>query len=214
MEGSKTDCTPVLFIQFARSPVLGRVKTRLLTVLSPSQALALHLQLLRHTATTLLESGLGDVELWLSEESLHPDITALADKGLSALKVQSGQDLGQRMCAAIFSGLNRADKVVLVGSDCPGIDSNYLLAAIAELDNSNVVLGPASDGGYVLIAARRCCAEIFANVDWGSERVLQQSIENLETLKWSYSLLDVLDDIDRPEDLALLSEFGMAVASE
>jgi uncharacterized protein len=213
MVRSSYDKPPVLFIQFARAPVLGSVKTRLRPAISSTQALALHLQLLRRTAITLLDSGLAEVELWLSDSSHHPDITALAAKGLPT-RVQSGEGLGQRMCAAISAGLSGADKVVLVGSDCPGIDSNYLKEALAELETNDVVLGPASDGGYVLIAARRCSHKLFANVNWGSEWVLQQTISNLETLGWTYSLLEVLDDIDRPEDLALLATFGMAVSDE
>lgn len=213
MAESSTGGPLVLLIQFARSPILGRVKTRLNPALSSAQALALHLQLLQRTAATLLGSALGEVELWLSEEGEYPDIASLAGKGLST-KVQVGEGLGQRMCAAISDGLNRADKVILVGSDCPGINLNYLKAAAAELDSNDIVLGPASDGGYVLIAARRCSPEIFNDVDWGSERVLQQTIGKLESLEWTYSLLGILDDIDRPEDLALLSRFGITIGGE
>ena len=214
MVGSSTGKFPILFIQFARSPILGGVKTRLTPVLSATQALSLHLKLLRHTTKRLLDSDLGAVELWFSDETDLQDISAFVDKGLYTVKFQSGENLGQRMCAAMLSGLKQADKVVLVGSDCPSIDSNYLMAAIAGLDNRDIVLGPASDGGYVLIASKRCCPAIFLNINWGSECVLKQTINNIETMKWTYSLLDVLDDIDRPEDLTLLDNFGIKISDE
>lgn len=208
---SRRDKNRPLLIQFAKAPVLGTVKTRLTPPLSEHQALNLHLSLMAHTAQRLQESKLGDVELWLSTEVSHPAIESLQQQGLSRLAIQSGENLGERICAALNTGLAQADKVVLVGSDCPGIDAEYLHAAIRALDDADVVLGPARDGGYVLIAVTRCCNELFAGVDWGTDRVLQQTICKLKNLDWHYTQLQVMDDIDRPEDLNLLSQFDITI---
>ena len=91
--------------------------------------------------------------------------------------------------------------MVLIGSDCPAITSDYLRTALCALSRVDVVLGPAADGGYVLVGMKKAEREIFAGVDWGTSRVLQQTRERLRAIKRSCFELPVLNDIDRPEDL-------------
>jgi len=195
-----------LLIQFAKAPLAGTVKTRMMPYLSAAQALALHIQLVRHTAETLLTAELGAVELWLSETM--GDQSTLPE-GYANITLQRGADLGQRMCHAIGNGLQRAEKVILVGSDCPGINKNYLASALASLDTVDIVLGPAEDGGYVLMGARRCSIELFTSVSWGTGQVLQQTRAHLERMQWTYRQLSLLQDIDCPEDLDHLTHFGI-----
>ncbi len=123
--------------------------------------------------------------------------------GVAAVHSQSGSDLGERMFHAIRDGLLRYRKLVLVGSDCPAIDEQYLSDALTALDSKSFVLGPADDGGYVLIGATHIEASLFEGVSWGSEAVLDETRERLTASGREWSELNTLPDIDRPEDLPL-----------
>jgi glycosyltransferase A (GT-A) superfamily protein (DUF2064 family) len=110
-----------------------------------------------------------------------------------------------RLYHALACALTRYQSVVIIGSDCPFIDEGYLRQAFQLLQAGNqVVLGPATDGGYVLIAANKVDAGLFENIEWGCERVLAQTRKQLQALDWTWSELKPLSDIDRPEDLPLL----------
>lgn len=191
----------VLLIQFARSPVVGGVKTRLVPALGEVGACELHCELVRWTCRTLVDAGLGEVELHVSGDAEQALFSDCLGAGAARLLSQRGADLGERMHNAIVGALARADCVLLVGSDCPGIDRDYLASALAALERAPVVLGPALDGGYVLIGARAADPGLFRDVEWGSEQVLAQTVERLRQLGWRWQELQGLADIDRPEDL-------------
>ncbi len=192
-----------LFIQFAREPLPGKVKTRMQTLLSAEQACALHCDLLRWTCNTLCGAQLADVELWVSANKGHPVFEHCSAQGVSQRRTQRGADLGKRMYHAIFDGLGRYRKVILVGSDCPDIDAEYLGAALQALDKKSLVLGPATDGGYVLIGATRIQAALFQGVCWGQDSVFAQTVERATALGEAWTQLKMLPDIDRPEDIPL-----------
>ena len=195
-----------LLIQFAKEPVSGRVKTRMMPHLGAEQACSLHRDLLLWTCRTLTRAGLADVELWVSGNSGHSDFGQCLSMGISGVRAQQGADLGKRMFHAISEGLKIYRKVILVGSDCPGIDASYLGKAITALDCQPLVIGPASDGGYVLIGATEVWSSLFEGVSWGSSEVFAQTKERIAALEKQYVELDVLADIDRPEDLTLWHE--------
>ena len=144
----------VLLIQFAKAPQAGRVKTRMMPVLSAQQACALHAELTLWTCRQLLASGQGDVELAVAGDEEHPLFKQCQALGDVSVSQQCGTDLGERMYHAISAGLRRYSAVILVGSDCPAIDPAYLASAVTALQSAPVVVGPAVDGGYVLIGAR------------------------------------------------------------
>jgi rSAM/selenodomain-associated transferase 1 len=193
----------VLIIQFAKLPIPGQVKTRMLGSLSPVEASELHSELMLWTCRTLTGSDMADVELWVSGGSEHVSIRSCQNLGVTAVHSQHGSDLGERMFHAISDGLLRYRKLVLVGSDCPAIDQRYLTDALTALDTESLVLGPANDGGYVLIGATHIDASLFQGVSWGSGVVLQETRERLVAAGRSWSELSTLSDIDRPEDLPL-----------
>jgi rSAM/selenodomain-associated transferase 1 len=192
-----------LIIQFAKLPVPGRVKTRMLSSLSPIEACELHSELMLWTCRTLTEANLADVELWVNGGSEHVSISSCQNLGVTAVHSQHGSDLGERMFHAISDGLLRYRKLVLVGSDCPAIDARYLTDALTALDTESLVLGPANDGGYVLIGATHIEASLFQGVCWGSGAVLDETRERQMASGRSWSELGTLPDIDRPEDLPL-----------
>jgi len=195
--------SPALLLQFARAPLTGRVKTRMLPALTARQACDLHCELVLWTSATLAGSGLGDVELAVVGDSAHPLFTQCRELGIGTLSQQCGADLGERMYRAIRDALQRYSKVILVGSDCPAIDGAYLQQALHALDRAPLVLGPAQDGGYVLIGARQeIQRELFTGITWGSGQVYADTVEAIRKLDMSWVELPVLADVDRPEDLA------------
>jgi uncharacterized protein len=195
----RDDC---LLIQFARVPIVGAVKTRLIPALGEEGACQLHVDLLQHCCRRLLGSGLAPVELWLDCEGSHSCVVACEELG-AVLRLQQKGSLGKRMHHALKDGLSRYKRVVLVGSDCPAIDDAYLRQAYDALASAPVVFGEATDGGYVLIGARRSDWGLFDGVNWGSGAVLSESLANVEGLGWTAAVLPALSDIDRAEDLPI-----------
>lgn len=190
-----------LLVQFARAPVEGKVKTRMMPWLSASQACELHRELVLWTCETLLASGLGEVELAVAGDASDPIFEQCCAMGPVRFSRQRGSDLGERMYEAIRCGLQGHSKVLLVGSDCPEIDRSYLVRAVSALDKAPVVLGPAHDGGYVLIGARDIRRQLFQGIEWGSERVYAQTARIMRSEAMAWVELPALGDIDRPADL-------------
>ena len=198
----------VRLVQFARAPVAGAVKTRLLPALSPQQACEVHRQLVAHTTGQLLASS--QVELTLYTDDISNDwMRTHAQQHGIALVAQVAGDLGARMLAACRDA--PLVPTLLVGSDCPALDEAYLRTAIAALGQCDVVIGPARDGGYVLLGAQQPYPALFEHIDWGSDRVLAQTLSQAERSGLSVQLLNTLDDIDRPEDLGLLAQYGITL---
>lgn len=191
----------LLLIQFTRAPQEGRVKTRMLPHLSAVRACELHCELTLWTCRQLLDSGLGDVELSVAGDTRHALFSRCLEMGVSRVSQQHGADLGQRMYNALLSGLAQYDSVILVGSDCPGIDPAYLRLAVEALHTASVVVGPAMDGGYVLLGARTITEDIFKQMPWGSDQVYVKTGIALARAGLAWVELPRLADIDRPEDL-------------
>lgn len=198
---------------FAKLPRLGEVKTRLQPALSAEQALDIYQQLLTHSLTTLQTAELCSVELWFDGQPDTSFASHLQQRyGLSEIRVQQGDGLGQRMQHAMQEVLQRATKIVLIGADCPAIDRDYLATALNKLNhNIPVVLGPATDGGYILLAAQTANLPIFNTIDWGSDRVLEQTRLRLRCAGIDWYELSALTDIDRPEDLAVARRYGIVL---
>lgn len=189
-----------LLIIFAKAPVPGQVKTRLTPDYSHFQASIIHQQLLEHTVSNLHHMKGVDVELHCAPDQEHKFFKYLKHQYQIKLAVQSEGDLGQKMSAAMHNALTNYNKVALIGSDAPAISRSYIYKAFDALDVNSAVIGPAEDGGYVLVALSKSHSEMFDQIEWGTEKVLQQTID---TLKPAFPiLLDTLWDLDRTEDVA------------
>ena len=197
---SKTNCV----IQFAKWPVYGNVKTRLAAHLGHDSARDVHIRLATEVYSNLCRVEGADIEI-------HVDAIDVADQQLengvldewhraSLLKLQYGADLGARMARAISEGLKSYDKVLIVGSDCPSVDCQYLDSAFAALNDSSMVIGPAEDGGYVLVGASSPIGSVFDGVEWGGAKVLAQTVSNAEHLNISVGLLEERWDVDELAD--------------
>ncbi len=187
---------------FAKAPILGQVKTRLAAHIGERTAAALYGQLVCDTVRRAIESKLAAVELHVSSHPRHPLFVSLAEKHRIPIRMQSGHDLGQRMFNALGRALAGAEFALLIGTDCPLMNADYLGRACRQLEAGYaVVLGPAEDGGYVLIGARRCAEELFSNIPWSSDRVLELTRSRLQVLNLPHWELDTLWDLDRLDDL-------------
>lgn len=188
----------------AKAPVPGRVKTRLIPALGAERAAVLHAGLLRWTGRTMLRANLCPVQIWCAPNTNYPEFLDLEQRG-AVLKVQCRGDLGARMAHAAREAIETAHQVVIVGTDCPVLDPTYVKHAIAALINGNdAVVGPAEDGGYCLLGLSRIDDELFRDMPWGGERVLNETRRRLDRLRWRWRELPVLWDVDRPQDLRRL----------
>ncbi len=186
---------------FARDPRPGTVKTRLIPALGAAGATAIYRRLLEDTLGSAAQVRAEGKELWADRLGEDSPLPGLAAAHRMAIRLQAGADLGARMQLALRRALVRARCAVLIGSDCPGYSAAYLEAAFAALDRHDAVLGPAGDGGYVLIGLRRCAAGLFDGIPWGDAQVAAATRERLRVLGWTWHELATLADVDRPADL-------------
>jgi rSAM/selenodomain-associated transferase 1 len=184
-----------LVIVFARAPVAGRVKTRLIPALGEWRAAALHLRLVRRALSTALEAACGPVEL-------HGTARHSLLRTAASFRLQRGADLGERMHRATRAALRRHAGVILMGSDCPELRPRDLRRAARLLRAGyDAVLAPAEDGGYALIALSRPAPWLFRGIRWGSDAVWRQTRQRLEAAGTRWRALRRVWDVDRPQDL-------------
>lgn len=183
---------------FAKAPIPGKVKTRLIPKLGAEGAADLHKQLVKHCLQTF--SGLFSIQLWCAPNDtlFHPFFCQCqSDFGVS-LHRQQGIDLGERMAYALAS--TAPTPTVLIGSDCPNLKPQTISHAFTALQQDyDVVIAPAEDGGYVLIGGG--VPEIFTDIPWGSSQVFSLTQARLRALGLRWHQLPYHWDVDRPEDV-------------
>src|SRR5690349_1288683 len=136
---------------FAKAPVPGQVKTRLVPLLGAEGAARLHEELVLRSLGVAADAGIGGVELWCAPDSAHPFFSRCAARFGARLRDQRGVDLGSRMAEAFRAALCDNAALVLIGSDCPTLTPQSLRDAASALESNDAVLAPAEDGGYVLV---------------------------------------------------------------
>lgn len=188
---------------FAKAPVAGKVKTRLIPDIGPEKANSLYQLMLEQTINTAVSSGLCRVTLVCTPDSSHPFFQYLANRYHIGLAAQQGADLGERMFNAASCSLRNAKNVILIGSDCLQMTATQLEEALCNLlqDENEIVITPAQDGGYVLLGLRRIDRDLFKGVEWGSSRVMNQTRNALQQLNWKWQQMAPLKDLDTIEDI-------------
>ena len=199
MAQTRSKHSPVNIAILSRAPIPGQTKTRLIPALGAEGAAELHRRLLHATVRTALQAGLGPVTLWCTPDTSHPEFAACVALGPLTLCPQASGDLGQRMLATING------PTLIIGTDCPALTPAHLQQAAAALNEHDVVLIPAEDGGYVLIGLRQPEPAVFANMTWGSATVFEQTRQRLRDTGLSWHELPALWDVDEPVDLARLA---------
>jgi rSAM/selenodomain-associated transferase 1 len=193
---------------FTRYPEPGTTKTRLIPVLGKKGAADLQRRMTVHTlekVRRLAARRKVDVEVRYEggderrmKQWLGTDLVVAA---------QGTGDIGRRMARAFHTALaDGFDTTVIIGSDIPGITTDILARAFGWLEQKDLVFGPARDGGYYLIGIRADClkkaaSDLFSHIDWGTGTVLAETLRVVDALGLSYSLLNVLGDVDWPADI-------------
>ena len=201
-------------IIFAKAPVLGEVKTRLQPDYSAEQSLTLHKMMVQNTLE--LTKTLENIEIELCCTPNRNNMFFLHCENNFPLRLtdQLGDELGERMAFAFSHALQTSNKVIIVGTDCPELDKLYIEQAIQALDKHDAVIGPAADGGYVLLGLKQFSPELFAGYSWGTNTVLKQTRAVLENIGWSWHELETRHDLDRPEDLLRFTDLQNEINSK
>ncbi len=177
------------------------MKTRLQPDFSTEQSLNLHKKLVLDTLGNVTALSEFDVELSCAPNRQHLFFLECEKQFPIMLSDQFGVDLGERMAFAFSTILKRYEKVIIIGTDCPNMSEQYINRAFQALDEFDAVIGPAEDGGYVLLGLKCFAPELFSGFSWGSDSVFQQTRKILHDLSWSCHEMDIMHDIDRAEDL-------------
>ena len=195
---------------FARAPIPGKVKTRLIPSIGAMTAASLHRKLVFHSLKIVTNSGLGPVELWCTPSTKHPFFKLCAEKFQLKLHKQIDGDIGKRMAHAFDHTLRKVPSALLIGTDCPALTQDDLKkAAKALAQGMDAVIGPAEDGGYVLLGLRHFVPELFAGISWGTDSVLKETRQRLRVLGWRWHELKERWDVDRPKDMKRLRFEGL-----
>lgn len=187
-------------IVMTRVPEPGRTKTRMMPFLSAEQCAELHEHLLEDVRRTCSQVS-ADLFVCYTPAKSAERVRATFGPSASYL-LQQGSDLGERMHHAVSDVLARGyDSCVLIGADAPELQPSDVEAAFEALGESDIVLGPARDGGYYLIGMRHPHAEVFDVREYGQDGVLEDTMRNASRLSLSCRTLRPLHDLDTPEDL-------------
>ncbi len=187
-----------LLIIFVRNPTLGQVKSRLARTVGPVKALEIYELLLTKTCQVAQDSD-SDKIVYYSDRVESEDIW---DSRIFSKALQSRGDLGIRMYRAFQSSFEDGyGKVVIIGSDCYDLTAGIINQAFKELDNNDVVIGPAQDGGYYLIGLNELHSQFFINKKWSTPAILKDTLRDISKLGIKVRLLPLLNDIDDQEDL-------------
>ena len=197
-------------ILFARDPILGQVKTRLNSFLDNETILKLYKCFLEDSLAKIQQVGNADCFVGISHENNSGFFNKLESFGMTLFS-QQGKDLGDKMRRAFIDRFMQGyNKVVIIGSDSPSLPVSYIDKALDS--ERDLGLGPSIDGGYYLIAMRGKVFEVFSGVDWGTDKVLYETLQLVKEGSFSFDLLPVWYDVDLPEDLKLLKTHLMLIA--
>jgi rSAM/selenodomain-associated transferase 1 len=193
--------TPTLLI-FARYPRPGRVKSRLAARLGEDWAFRIYRAMLLDSADRFGSLPADQRRLFLSdcseEEGRELISQTIPSQGF-VLGIQRGADLGERLINGLHDCGHCAGGVLILGADSPTVPLSYLRDAAQEMETAPIVVGPALDGGYYLLGMKRVRTDLFEGIDWGSTRVLEQTLSRLR--RDEYALLPRWSDVDTVHDL-------------
>ena len=201
--------TPLLQV-FARAPVAGECKTRLIPALGAQGAAELQMRLIGHTLQTAMawraKHADARVELWCAPDARHPRFAEYATGFAVELREQSAGDLGARMWLALVGALRAGRLPVLIGTDCPWLDAQAINGLHLALARTDCAFIAAEDGGYVAVGLARAVPELFAGPAWGTAKVMAQTRERARKVHATLIETGRLPDIDVPHDLNRLRD--------
>ncbi len=184
---------------FAKAPIIGKVKTRLIPDIGAMAAADLHKSLVEHALDSLCAADLCPIELWCAPDCDDPFFLQCQDRYGVKLKSQRGEELGQKMHHALMQ--NSGNPTLLMGGDVPSITIDHLTQALGKLTSTQGWLFiPTEDGGYGMVGCCRSDSRMFRHIEWGSENVMEQTLKQAAKISVSPILLDKVWDVDDVED--------------
>ncbi|NND06924.1 MAG: glycosyltransferase [Saprospiraceae bacterium] len=180
-------------IVFLRVPESGKVKTRLASTMGKDKALSIYKQLTTMTLDVVRQTDAGILLFYF------PDVPAAVPAFGQAFR-QQGTNLGEKISNAFDQALTSHQQVLIIGTDCPYLTVDQIDRAFNALDTADVVVGPASDGGYYLLGLNAPAPAMFRDIDWSTDKVLTQTLAKSQLLGFNHHLLEELSDIDYEED--------------
>jgi rSAM/selenodomain-associated transferase 1 len=186
---------------FAKAPVPGYAKTRLIPKLGAAGAADLQAGFIRQTLTTVCSISEFETSLWCAPYGNHPFFLACSEDFDVQLIEQAGGDLGERMEAAFVTLASDNTPTVLVGTDCPALTAQHITDAHTALQQGNdAVFVPTEDGGYALIGLQCSHAAVFSGMPWSTSTVMDQTRQRLRAQGLRWCELETLWDVDEPAD--------------
>lgn len=191
---------------FAREPIAGQAKTRLQPDYSPEQAAEIAAFMIRATVELAVSAWPGDVTLYVWPGTDHLLFHRLTNEFRIRLVQQADGDLGAKMLGALRAGIARQGSAAVMGCDVPHCGWDVIDQANGLMARGKNVLGPTDDGGYYFIGLQEARPELFEDMPWGSDRVLETTLARAEKLGMEFELLKTLRDIDTAADLWLVAQ--------
>ena len=186
---------------FTKNAEAGKVKTRLAATIGNEAAFAVFHQLQAYTVSITASLPM-DKFVFYADYIGSSDIW---DNNVYHKAVQQGEDLGERMINAFDLLFEKGfEEVVIIGTDCPGIQTSIIEDAFAHLQACDVVVGPAEDGGYYLLGMKQLHAALFSDIHWSTATVLKSTLNGIIASGLRYHLLPMLKDVDEEKDLIAL----------
>lgn len=195
---------PIRIVIFAKAPLEGFAKTRLISRLGEVGAALLAKKLLQHTVEQAIAANVGPVELCVTPGMGEFDWHALDLPKAHDWSEQVEGDLGVRMASAAMRIINAQEPILLMGTDCPALDSQCIQMAACALHSTDACIVPVSDGGYALLGLNKYHPLLFSDIPWSTNKVTMLTKQRLNQLSMSLVVLESLHDIDEPNDLQWL----------
>ncbi|MEP1094413.1 MAG: TIGR04282 family arsenosugar biosynthesis glycosyltransferase [Cyclobacteriaceae bacterium] len=189
--------TDSLLMIFVKNLIPGMVKTRLAKDIGMDAAMDIYMQLVEHT-NEVAEKITTDKAIYYSE---YVEIEDIWDTEKYSLKVQKGNDLGEKMMNAFDEAFDSYNNVVIIGSDCYDLSPKIIADAFKSLEEHDLVVGPAKDGGYYLLGMKEYFPQLFQNKKYSTDQVLQELLDEANGLELAIHQLEELNDIDTLQDL-------------
>jgi len=192
-----------LLIIFLKNPTLGKVKTRLASTIGDVKALEIYQLLLNRTRQITEKLPVTKVVYY----SDYVETQDIWENETYQKTLQKGKELGEKMLNAFQKGFaDGYNKVCIIGSDCYELDGQIIQQAFDLLDKNDLIIGPATDGGYYLLGMSSLHEALFQNKVWSTPAVLAETLKDADELGLKYLLLQELNDVDHEGDLETIKE--------
>ena len=187
---------------FQKNLIAGRTKTRLAATIGNEKALFVYKQLISITTNVLINLPFDKLIYYSEFIPLDIEDKEIETAAKTLVLVQHGNDLGARMLNSFSDQFKMGySRLIIIGTDCPDLNSELLLNAFNALESHDIVIGPAADGGYYLLGMSKLYPELFEGVEWSTSEVYGQTVDIISKLGLSFSLMPVLRDLDNEDDL-------------